>query len=429
VGALSLPSVSVVGLGLMGRPMARTLLSAGFAVTGWNRSALAEELVAGIPRAESLARAAEADVVLVCLSDSTVIGAVLAQLEPDLRAGSVVLDMGGSEPDDSRERAARLATRGVGWVDAPVSGGPPRADTGTLAIMAGGTDADVATVRPVLDTLGTVAHVGGPGDGHMMKIVNQVVVALSVETVAEALGLAEAVGFTIPEVQRGVAGGSADIHQLRAQGTQMAERDWQPGGRVKTMLKDLHMARKQAEARGLRLPQLDAAIARYQDLVDRGDGDRDISILFELSAGATGVAAFQAITDELLAATRASRTTIRLDRPGAVFPVIAESRAPGVKSIARVEVPGLRQAPTMRYLAETLDVLVQEDLLGTDVPPPKALIEVYGARAQMIAAIVRDGAMAGIVSVHHGPDTRDWTEREVAAIRDAAARAGAVIRG
>ncbi|MBM3679074.1 MAG: NAD(P)-dependent oxidoreductase, partial [Actinobacteria bacterium] len=108
MGALSLPSVSVVGLGLMGRPMARTLLSAGFAVTGWNRSALAEELVAGIPRAESLARAAEADVVLVCLSDSTVIGAVLAQLEPDLRAGSVVLDMGGSEPDDSRERAARL---------------------------------------------------------------------------------------------------------------------------------------------------------------------------------------------------------------------------------------------------------------------------------------------------------------------------------
>jgi maleate isomerase len=138
-------------------------------------------------------------------------------------------------------------------------------------------------------------------------------------------------------------------------------------------------------------------------------------------------ARFQPITDRLLAATKASRTTIRLDLPEGVFPVVAESLAPGVNSIAGQEVPGLRQAPTMVYLAETLGVLVQNDLLDTDTPPPPALIQTYGARAQMIAAIVRGGAIAGIVSVHHGPDPRHWTEAEVALIKNAAAEAQAAL--
>lgn len=138
-------------------------------------------------------------------------------------------------------------------------------------------------------------------------------------------------------------------------------------------------------------------------------------------------ARFQPITDRLLIETGASRTTIRLDLPDGVFPVVAESLAPGVKSIAGQEVPGLRQAPTMVYLAETLGVLVQDDLLDTDVPPPPALIQAYGARAQMIAAIVVDDGLGGIVSVHHGPDTRVWTVEEVGLIRAAAEEAAALL--
>ncbi len=429
MGTLSsaLPSVSIVGLGLMGRPMARTLLAAGFDVRGWNRSELDLALVEGIPRS-ALAEAAAADVVLLVLADTVATGKVLEQLESHLRAGSVVLDLGSSDPADSRVRAARLAERGIGWVDAPVSGGPEGAASGTLAIMAGGEAADFGRVRPVLDALGgTVTLVGVAGAGHLMKIVNQVIVALSIDVTAEALALAEAAGFSIPEVQAAVRGGSADTPQLRAQGTRMARRDWEPCGRVRTMLKDLRMARGVAEAVGLPIPLIDAAIDRYAALADRGDDGQDVSVMFDLARDERAGDSYQAITDELLVTTRGSRTTIRLDRPGGVYPAVAESLAPGVKSIAGVEVPGLREAATMRRLVETLEPYVQDDLLDTDVPPPPALIEVYGARAQMLAPIVRRGDLAGLVSVHVGPDPRRWTDDDLAAIKGAANRATALL--
>jgi GAF domain-containing protein len=136
---------------------------------------------------------------------------------------------------------------------------------------------------------------------------------------------------------------------------------------------------------------------------------------------------FQAIAEDLYAEVGGMRVTVRLDRPDGVFPVVGEALAPGVASIAGQEVPGLLEAPTMRYLAETLDILVQDDLLDTDVPPPPALISGYGARAQVIAAVVHDGRLAGVVSVHHGPGTRHWTAAEQATIRAAAARVEALL--
>src|SRR6185437_2228258 len=109
---------------------------------------------------------------------------VLSSLSASLRPGALVIDLGSSEPGDSRERAARLGAAGVGWVDAPVSGGPRGAEKGSLAIMAGGADADYARALPLLSALGAgVTHVGGPGAGHAMKVVNQVIVGLSIEAV------------------------------------------------------------------------------------------------------------------------------------------------------------------------------------------------------------------------------------------------------
>ena len=127
-------SICVLGLGLMGRPLARELVSSGHDVRGWNRSQLAPELVSGITVVPDLEQAAAAETLVLMLLDSGAVGEVLAGLEPHLRAGQLLVDMGTSRPADSVERAARLAERGIGWVDAPVSGGPPAIVERRLAI-------------------------------------------------------------------------------------------------------------------------------------------------------------------------------------------------------------------------------------------------------------------------------------------------------
>ena len=278
------PTVCVVGLGLMGRPAARRLAEAGIAVRGWNRSPLDPALGHGIEQVSTLAEAAAADVVLLLLANSLATGEVLAGLDPHLRRGSVVLNMGTDDPLDSRKRAAALAVRGIGWVDAPVSGGPEKTVTGTLAIMAGGSDEDVRRVWPVLEGLGgAVTHVGGAGAGHTMKMVNQVIVAIAVDAVAEALALAEAAGFTVPEVQQALRGGNADNPQLDVMGTRMGKRYYVPAAaKVRTMLKDIRLAQGLAAELGLVLPLLEAAAAQYAALADRGDADSDVSMLIEL---------------------------------------------------------------------------------------------------------------------------------------------------
>jgi 3-hydroxyisobutyrate dehydrogenase-like beta-hydroxyacid dehydrogenase len=275
----------VVGLGLLGRPVAAKLTEAGIRVSAWNRSPPAAGAPAGVELVGSLADAATADIVLMVLADSAATGAVLEQLDPYLRAGTVVLDAGSSDPQDSRDRAARLALRGVGWVDAPVSGGPDGAARGTLAIMVGGAPADVERVRPLLDVLGAnVAHVGGPGAGHAMKVVNQVIVGLSIDAVAEALALAGALGFGADEVQAALRGGSADTYQLRVMGTRMGRREYLPGAKLTTVRKDLAMADALAQEAGLELPHLRQALAACDAVVAAGAGEEDCAIVYELRA-------------------------------------------------------------------------------------------------------------------------------------------------
>ncbi len=128
---------------------------------------------------------------------------------------------------------------------------------------------------------------------------------------------------------------------------------------------------------------------------------------------------FQEIVEELLADTGASRTTLRLDRPDAVFPVVAEALAPGIGSIAGDTSIDLRGSPTFVFLANERRLLIQSDLLDTDHPPPPELIELYGARAQMLAPIVRDERLIGILSVHYAPGPREWTADNVAALERA----------
>jgi 2-hydroxy-3-oxopropionate reductase len=262
--------------------MARTLIAAGHALRSWNRSALDPSLVAGIPLCATLAEAAEAELCILMLADSSAVAAVLAELTPALRAGQLVVDMGSSDPARSSEHAARLAALGVGWVDAPVSGGPEGAAAGKLAIMAGGVPADVERALPVLAALGRVTHVGGPGAGHVVKVINQLIVGLTIQAVAEATILAEASGVDPRALREALAGGFADSRVLQIHGARMADEAYVPGARAATQLKDLRLAQALAAAAGVRLPHLDDTAARFARLVDGGHGALDHSALHRL---------------------------------------------------------------------------------------------------------------------------------------------------
>src|SRR2546428_4095812 len=207
-------SICVLGLGLMGRPIARTLLAAGDGVVGWNRSPLPDQVVAGIALTRTMRDAASASICLLVLADSIAVDAVLGQLEPHLPPGGLVIDMGTSDPSRSRAHASRLTAKGIGWVDAPVSGGPEGAAKSSLAIMAGGPAPDFARARPVLEKLGRVVRVGEAGAGHTMKIVNQLIVGLTIEAVAEALTFAGRGGLRPPVGEKAPAGGLAGPKNL-----------------------------------------------------------------------------------------------------------------------------------------------------------------------------------------------------------------------
>jgi 2-hydroxy-3-oxopropionate reductase len=277
------PSISILGLGTMGRPMACNLIAAGYEVRGWNRSILPENMTAGIRLCQDLEEAARADVCLLMLLDSAAVNAVLDQLRPHLSAGRIILDMGSSDPAQSGKIAARLAAEGIGWVDAPVSGGPEGATNGTLAIMAGGTENDFSRVKPILDTLGgNVVHVGGPGLGHTVKVINQLIVGLTIETVAEALTLAEKSGVDPRMVQQALKGGFADSKILQLHGSRMIDGSYVPGAKATIQLKDLKLAQTLASEAATELPHLASTMGLYEKLIAQGDGELDHSAIHKL---------------------------------------------------------------------------------------------------------------------------------------------------
>ena len=276
-------AISVLGLGIMGRPMARNLLQAGCEVRGWNRSELPPDLIEGIPLCQTVEEASRAAVCLMMMLDSTAVDAVLEQMEPHLATGQVVLDMSSSDPIRSIIHAQRLAAKGVGWIDAPVSGGPEGAAAGTLAIMAGGTASDFESVKPVLNILGgNVVHVGGPGMGHVAKIINQVIVGLTIEAVAEGLTLAEKSGVDPQLIQQALKGGFADSKILQIHGTRMIKRTYEPGAKATIQLKDLRLARALAETAKIRLPHVESLIGFYEKLIANRDGELDHSAIHKL---------------------------------------------------------------------------------------------------------------------------------------------------
>ncbi|MGY4815577.1 NAD(P)-dependent oxidoreductase [Pseudomonas chlororaphis subsp. piscium] len=259
----TLPTLGFAGIGLMGLPMCRRLLAAGYPLVVWNRNRekCAPLLEAGAQLAETPARLCEAaDLVLLCLANTEVVREVVFGAEgiaQGARAGQLLVDLSSLEPTATREMAAQLASStGMGWVDAPVSGGTPGAEAGSLAIMVGGEVVDIQRVRPVLLNLGQrVTHMGGVGAGQVTKACNQMIVACNALVIAEVVALAERSGVDASLLAEALAGGFADSRPLQILAPQMAESRFEPiKWHVRTLLKDLDGAVKFSREQGSATP-------------------------------------------------------------------------------------------------------------------------------------------------------------------------------
>ncbi len=252
--------VGFIGLGIMGRGMARNLLKAGFKVCVWNRTASKmDELAAeGATKAASPADlAAQSDVVITCVSDTPDVEAVI--LGDDgvihgLRPGALVIDMSTISPHATREIARKLAGKGAHMLDAPMSGGSEGAAKGTLTIMVGGEAGQVARAMPVLQAMGkTITHVGGHGDGQMVKLVNQILVVGNCLAMCEALLFAQAGGLDLRKAFEAVAPGAAGSWMLSQRGPQILNRDWRPGFTIDLQQKDVRLVLAAADQLGVPL--------------------------------------------------------------------------------------------------------------------------------------------------------------------------------
>ena len=278
--------VGFAGMGTMGAAMAANLARAGAPLTVWNRTPgrAASILALGATEAPTLAAlAADADVVVLCLSDTPDVEAVLfdpAGIADGVRSGSLVIDCSTISPKASLGFAERLATLGVGFVDAPVSGGSEGAQKGTLTIMCGGSESDVERARPVLAAMGkTITRMGPVGAGQATKAVNQVILAGTYLGVAEGIVLAIKAGLDPETVVEALAGGAAGSWVLQNRSGRMIADDYPLGFRIALHRKDLAIALQLAREVGAALPVAGMAEQIENGLIAKGHGDDDNSAL------------------------------------------------------------------------------------------------------------------------------------------------------
>jgi 2-hydroxy-3-oxopropionate reductase len=281
--------VGFIGLGIMGRPMARNILRAGFPLVVQSRSpGPVEELAAAGARAagDPAELAALSDVAIVMVPDTADVEAVLdgpRGLLSGVQAGLIVVDMGTHDPSAMATLAERCAEVGADLLDAPVSGGEVGAREATLSIMVGGSEAALERARPVLAAMGSrIVHIGGTGAGMVAKACNQLVVGSTIQAVAEALALARAAGVDAARVRDALLGGFAASRVLEVHGLRMLERDFAPGGRVAIHEKDARIILATARRAGVDLPGFQPVAEAFRRLMDRGGGNFDHSALITL---------------------------------------------------------------------------------------------------------------------------------------------------
>lgn len=284
-------AIAFIGLGLMGKPMARNLIDAGanLTVTSRSRGPIDEMAAYGAQTARSPAEAAktvgDGGIVILMLPDTPTVETVISGeggVIDGLHPGTLVIDMGTTDALATRDLAAKVAADGGSYVDAPVSGGQIGAETGELVIMAGGSEADVERAMPVFEVLGKqTTRVGDIGAGQVAKACNQIIVGLNIGAVAEALALAEAAGVDPARVRAALRGGFADSRILEVHGQRMIDRTFKPGGKVTTQRKDLDQGLALAKAFGLDLPATALCRDLYDRLIEAGGGGLDHSGLIK----------------------------------------------------------------------------------------------------------------------------------------------------
>jgi 3-hydroxyisobutyrate dehydrogenase len=282
-----------IGLGAMGAPMARNIAQSGQLATVWNRtSAVAENLARelGVIAAPSPAALAEqVDAILICVSADADLLQVVDALAPGLKPGVIAIDHSTVAVDAARAAAAIVRSRGADFLDAPVSGGVEGAKAGTLAIMVGGREETLESVRPILQAIARrIAYMGETGAGQATKAVNQIMCAGINQAVTEALAFGAAQGLDMERVIDIVASGAAGNWFLEKRGPTLARGLFAPGFKIALHHKDLKICLEMAEKLGMPLPVAAMTLSEYEILMRQGFGDEDISALYRLKKPDSG---------------------------------------------------------------------------------------------------------------------------------------------
>lgn len=284
------PAIGYVGVGLMGLPMTQHLIKHGYRVKAYD---IAKEkrdaaVKAGASAATSPADATR-DADLVLLNLPTTDAVETAVFGPDgvasaLRKPQILIDFSTIKVAKGKAFAARLLSEtGCGWIDAPVSGGPPASGSGTLTVMAGGSDADIAAVTPLMkDIAARFTHMGPAGSGLAAKMINQLIVGCGHAVMAEAVVLAESAGIDAKRIPECLAGGHADGTLLQKLYPRMAERDFKPQGYARQLLKDLEMVMEFSGELKAPIPMTGEALGLYRILVHRGHSELDTSAVLKV---------------------------------------------------------------------------------------------------------------------------------------------------
>lgn len=284
------PHIAYVGVGLMGLPMVTRLVTLGYAVTAYDIAAQrnAAAAAAGAKVAASPAATIQgADLVLLNLPTTDAVEAAVFGADgvaSAMQAPQLLVDFSTVKVDKGRAFAAQLRERtGCGWIDAPVSGGPPAVASGTLTVMAGGDEGDVARIAPLMaDLAGRFTHMGPSGSGLAAKMINQLIVGCTHAVLAEALAMAEAAGIDAARVPECLAGGYADSPLLQKFYPRMVTREFAPQGYARQLLKDLEMVNDLAGGMKVPLPVTGVALQLYRMLVHRGHAELDTTAVFKL---------------------------------------------------------------------------------------------------------------------------------------------------